>query len=344
MTRSCLYLVSSSANREYVADCLEALALPRGLIHHFRYRRGYVDPDLWKQLPDQAGPMPDALSGMTVVVVYVFQEQSGGAWTQRDYLPVRLGSLIEAFRDGGVAHFYFAVTDYVSQLKDARGYPVPRLITPNDFSFVRKSDGRPNFAHLDRDLNIAAPPQYGDSLAFQDFVDVTPTATQWRTRSLGSAPLDVTYDPIFFRVAGIFHDRGGNLTELPASLRRLPGNPVAEYQLEAGQTYYIRVMTHLFVRLPAQFPGQGSARLSLNFDRTLFRAAGRTSFPLSSPYDLEHLTFQPFAIAEDRHTLLTVTCQHRSKPDLENFVRREVLSADVLLPAVLRGTRNGTGR
>jgi len=335
VSRSCLYLVSSSANREYVVDCLEALALPRGLVQHFRYRRPYVDEALWNGLPDEPGRTPDELADCPVVVLYLFQEQSSGAWrTSSPYLPVRCGRLVEAFRDGKVAHFYFTVTDYIMQAADRRE---ARLI-PGDTKFKTSSapDARDSYAHLDRDLEIAAPPSYGDTLAFQDFVDFASKATQWRTRSLGSAPLDVTYALMFFRVASVLYEQGGRWTELEPRLRRLPGHPVAEYELRPLQTYYVKIITYLFFPLPAQFPGQGTATLNLGFDQRIFQSSGRASFPISSSYDLEHLAFQPLSVTDERRAVLRIECRHGTPTDRENFVRREVLAAEVLLPAVVR--------
>jgi len=340
--RPCLYLVSSSASREYIADCLESLALPRGLIQHFRYLHRYIDDQLWALLPDQPGRTPRELADLPVTVVYVFQEQAAGVWQPSSpYIPLRCGRLVEAFKDGKVAHFYFAVTDYVLQLNE--GLEARVIRDEIRFKVNGNADARPSYAHLDRDLNLAAPREYGDSRAFQDFVDCAARATQWRTRSLGSSPLDVTYAVIFFRVAGVFRERGAALEEVEPTLRPRVGFPISEYLLEPQQMYYARIMTHLFFPLPAQFPGQGTARMHLTFDASLFRSDGLTSFPIASSYDLEHLAFQPLATREERRSRLRIRCRHEAPVDRENFLRREVLSTEVLLPVTLRGA-SGEGR
>src|SRR5262245_1674044 len=104
MTPRCLYLVSSSSSREYVVDCLEALALPRGMVHHFRYLDRYVDDRLLKSLPNIPGQLSHAMRNVPVVVVYLYQEQTSGAWSptvtlsdEGKYLPLRCGRLIDAF-------------------------------------------------------------------------------------------------------------------------------------------------------------------------------------------------------------------------------------------------------
>lgn len=342
MVPRALYLVSSSANREYVADCLEVLALPRGCVHHFRYLERYVDDELWLELPLEPGRLPATLNGLTVVVVYLFQEQVGGAWKPNIYAPIRLGKLIDGFRDGRVAHLYFTIGDYVMQ---AKGGTAARLISPAeiDFKTNRSAEPRVSYAHLDRDLELGASVDYGDTRAFQEFADFGAKATQWRTRSLGSAPLDVSYDVIFYRVVGIFREARQQLTELALSESRLPGLPLSEYVLESGTVYYVKVVTHMPVRRPALLPGQGTARLSLGFDDTMIRSSGKTSIQISSPYDLEYLAIEPI-VRDSRRTTITMTCKHDVRSDLENFLRREVLCADVSLQVSLRPARRGSAR
>src|SRR5947209_8112604 len=122
MAKRCLYLVSSSASREYVADCLEALALPRGMIMHFRYRLRYLDDEVVNALPEEGENLGPDLQNLSVVVVYVCQTQTAGIWAPiqaeergGSYLPLRCGRLVNAFKDGVIAHFFFEVTGYVKE-------------------------------------------------------------------------------------------------------------------------------------------------------------------------------------------------------------------------------------
>src|SRR5712691_10236209 len=106
MTSRCLYLVSSSSSREYVSGCLESLALPRGTIQHFRYLERYLDERLRKRLASTPGQLPQSLRNATVVVVYLYQEQTTiGAWKpagprHESYLPLRCGRLVDAYFEG----------------------------------------------------------------------------------------------------------------------------------------------------------------------------------------------------------------------------------------------------
>jgi hypothetical protein len=341
-------LVSSSASREYVTDCLEALALPRGMVHHFRYLVRYIDKRLRTSLPSAPGRLPPFLENLPVLVVYLYQEQTSGAWkpaaTLNDegrYLPLRCGRLIDAFLEGEVAHFYFELTDYVKP--KARKMSARALVNQTiQFRITAAKKSGPSYAHLAEDLRLGAPPAR-DALAFQKFVTDAYKPSEWRTRSLGSAPLDVTYDIVFLRVAGMFRERDNHLVPLTAVKRPLVGNPIAEYKLEYGATYYIQVVTHLAARLPAELPGQGSAMLRLVFDPNVFVPAGPTGFRISSTYDLHYWSIVAAGSRQQR-TVLTIACDHNLPVDRENFVRKELLSPEILLPVSVVTPASGLSR
>jgi hypothetical protein len=334
MTPRCLYLVSSSASREYVADCLEALALPRQMVHHFRYRISYIDERLRISLRSRPGRLPPGLQNLPVVVVYLYQEQAGGKWepaaTSSDgsYLPLRCGRLIEAFLEGEVAHFYFELTDYV---KPKVGNVSARALLNHDIRFRINSRKKAelSYAHVAQDLKLGAPAG-SDALAFQRFVANAYQPSEWRTRSLGSVPLDVTYDVVFLRIGGIFRERDNRLEPVRPVRRELVGNPSSEYELELGSTYHIQVATRLRARLPAELPGQGSAMLRLGFDPNIFRPAGPTGFRISSTYDLHYWSIVP-AGSPPQRAVLSIACDHNLPVDRVNFVRKELLCPELSL-------------
>jgi len=336
MTKKCLYLVSSSSSSEYVADCLEALALPRGMIQHFRYRLRYIDEGLRRKLPKETDQLLHDLRDLPVVVVYLCQVQTVGKWkpvktTGRSgpYLPIRCGRLIHAFVDGEIAHFFFELNDYVRPAY--RGVSSRDLL--NEEIKFRKAPGQDqheSFAHVARDLKLAAP-RSRDTLAFQKFIDDVYQANEWRTRSLGSAPLDVTYDIVFVRVIGLFQQEGDRLTPLMPVKRVLQGSVFAVYEITTGETYHIKIATHLAARTPRELPGQGRARLALRYDPNLIRPVGPTSLRLSSFYDLEYWSIMPQSLI-DLPSVLTIVCEHEGIVDRENFVRKELLFPEMSFP------------
>jgi hypothetical protein len=336
MTKKCLYLVSSSSSSEYVSDCLEALALPRGMIQHFRYRLRYIDEPLCEKLPKETDQLPHELRDLPVVVVYLYQVQTVGKWKpvkttgpSGPYIPIRCGRLVHAFLDGEIAHFFFELNDYVRPAY--RGVSSRDLL--NEEIKFRKAPGgdrHESFAHIARDLRLAAP-RSRDTLAFQKFIDDGYQTNEWRTRSLGSAPLDVTYDIIFVRIIGVFRQAGDRLTALTPVQRRLQGSAFAVYEITAGETYHIKIATHLAARTPRELPGQGRARLTLRYDPNLIRPVGPTSLRLSSFYDLEYWSIMPQSVT-DLPSVLTIVCEDDSVVDRENFVRKELLCPQMSLP------------
>src|SRR6266496_6094017 len=111
-----IYLFSSNSEIKYVVDILEALALPRNFVHHFRYRLKWVEPTLRQKLPTTTLDSKNPLVGLNVVVCYLYQEQQNGKREWKSMYAVRRGSIIDCYKSGpndlDVAHFYFQLTDY----------------------------------------------------------------------------------------------------------------------------------------------------------------------------------------------------------------------------------------
>jgi hypothetical protein len=343
----CLYLVSSSASREYIADCVEALALPRGAVMHFRYMQKYVDESLFP-LGNESAKLSDRFRDLPVVVVYLHQTQRGGEWKpEGHHLPLRYGVLLNAFVDGEVVHFYFKVSDYVKAVVDNKTSE-ELLDAKVTFKTTKKDKGSgqrkevATYAQLGEDLALSAPEDQ-DSSAFQQFV-LSTRQNEWRTRSLGSTPLDVTYDVVFYRIAGIYEERSGNLTVVEPKTKAIQGTRSFEYEFRSGSTYHLKLMTQLPFRSPAQLPGQGAAIIRLTFDSSILVPVGPTSLRISSPYDLEYWSFATESKVS-RHSILGVVCQHDmgpSKEERREFLRREFLCPEIVLPiSVTPETKNG---
>jgi hypothetical protein len=347
MPKKCLYLVSSSANREYVLDCVEALALPRGMILHFRYRFKYIDEQLRASLPPEGGKLPTTLQNLPVVVIYLYQVQTIGVWKPGDtmgpggpYLPLRCGRLINAFKDGGIAHFFFEVTGYV---KPKYLHRSTRIELNGKIKFHAPGKKAPvSYAHLSTDLGFDAE-RSNDTVAFQSIVDEAYLPGEWRTRSLGSAPLDVTYDVVFLRVAGLFQERDNRLTEIAPVRRVVRSSSFGEFELEADATYHLKLVTHLSARIPAALPGQGRAKLRLVFDPEYIKPIGPTSLRISSLYDLEYWSFMTKTTTTPR-SALAIACDHDLVVEQRDFVRSELLCPEVSLAISIVDTKGPTRR
>jgi hypothetical protein len=318
------------------------------MVHHFRYLNRYVDDRLQKALSSVPGRLSPFLQNVPVVVVYLYQEQIRGAWNptatsnvEGKYLPLRCGRLIDAFFEGEIAHFYFELTDYVRP--KVRKMTARTLLNQNvRFRINARKTSSSSYAHVGEDLRLGAPAG-SDALAFQRFVATAYQASEWRTRSLGSVPLDVTYDVVFLRIAGMFREQGNRLVPLRTVKRVLVGNPISEYKLELGQTYHIQVATRLPARLPAELPGQGDAMLRLVFDPSVFKPAGPTSFRVSSTYDLHYWSIVAASFQPQR-TMLSIAFDHGLPIDRKNFVRKELLCPEVSVPVSIDAPASGRSR
>lgn len=111
-----LFLLSSNAQPEYIQDIIEAIGLPEGTIHHFRYSVNYLDPLLKETIPFQGTKIPKSLKGTRVVVTYLNQTRVATRNYRWDHaLPVRSGILKDCYKtgagDNATAHFYFELEE-----------------------------------------------------------------------------------------------------------------------------------------------------------------------------------------------------------------------------------------
>lgn len=336
-----LYLVSSSASREYVADSLESLALPRGAVHHHRYRRKHLDPDLAGEIPNSPGQLPNELAGIGVLAIFLpVNRDPAASWASAEnYLPLRCGTLVDAFLDGDVAHFFFLAGNYLNYWDQSGSRGPHRTVHPaiTRYYQTRPEEEPRRYAFLHNEYQRGAGPSY-DSRSFQRFVENAYYPGEWRTLSSGRTPLDITYDIVFFRIAGIFleesTDDGIRHKEIRPKLRAVPGLPFAEYELEQGSLYRVKIATHHHHSLgPAQLPGGGKARLVLSVDERLFDTPGSTDLRVASAYDLHYWPLVP--TASGRQCVIRIQCVVENPKAATSFVRKEVVSADISLPVRL---------
>jgi hypothetical protein len=317
------------------------------MVQHFRYRSKYVDEQLWDSLKSESEELDSSLRDLPIAVVYLFQTQTAGQWNPADtmgrggpYLPLRKGQLIHAFKDGGIAHFFFELTGYVGEDEQYSA-----RVSLNEKVKFKLASSKTSYAHVSEDLGLDAGKDK-DTIGFQSIVDVGYLSGEWRTRSLGSAPLDVTYDIIFFRVTGLFWEDGTRLVELIPKQKKVQGCVFAEYELRAGATYHMRLATHLAARVPAHLPGEGRAKLKLDFDPEVITPIGPTSVRISSLYDLEYWSFVAKPARVGR-SALNIVCEHDIQINREDFLRKELLCPEVSFPIWIvsgAGRENGDER
>lgn len=120
MDNEVLYLLSSNACEEYMLDVLESMALPDGMILHFRYQNRWIPPAIRQEIPKDNS---NTMSGKKVAVCYLYQKKDNyGCYNWVKIYPVRSGVIKFAYKtgddDSDVSHFYFNVKNYFNNFQD----------------------------------------------------------------------------------------------------------------------------------------------------------------------------------------------------------------------------------
>ena len=275
----------------------KCLALPRGSVHHFRYLERYVDDAIRQQLANTPGQLQSSLRDLSVVVVYLYQEQTGGAWKpapsdndEGAYIPLRCGRLLDAFLDGEIAHFYFELTDYIKPQHDdltARAYLNAKVL----FRLSADEKADVSYAHMGVDLHTWR--SYMERYSGFNVSLAAPTSQASGKQEPWQCPLDVVYDVVFVRVGGVFRRaRPSASAPLEDTPRPLIGNPSAEYVCRPGRHPADPSRYSPGSEIPAEVPGQGSATLSLRFDHRC-QASEHNPFPIPLPDDLHYWSIVP---------------------------------------------------
>lgn len=258
-----LYLMSSNASEKYATDIIETIASPQGFVHHFRYRMKWLDPDLRKTIKLQNCPLRD-LNSMKVVICYLYQSDKEGKREWRHVYPVRLGTLVEAYKSGqddeDIAHFYFKSGAYVFYTgqdgnkitKDALGNKYG-----NSFAAFGKS--------LD-DIFIAQPQD--SKTAFRSIcTSLVPDHFQ--------TPEGKRLYHVFCSVEGVKSKGGKLLTpKYEAASRK------SYYELQEGTCYHFQ----FGLRCPEQ---TSEFSFNLTSDEKIFSTPSKYELRVSSPYDEE---------------------------------------------------------
>lgn len=120
-----LLLLSSNSSKEYIADIIEAIALPQGFVHHFRYQLRWLDKDMREELNYRDKKFSKYLKNLPVVIGYLRQKKNAlNNYSWEKIVPVRRGKLKFAFKtsddDGAFAHFYFELENHLVKSQNFR--------------------------------------------------------------------------------------------------------------------------------------------------------------------------------------------------------------------------------
>lgn len=272
-----LYLFSSITTDLYAVDALNALALPSGWIQHFRYEERHLDPNLCDSLPEipSEGATANEFKGRPVVICYVNQERRHEPEVGYEVLglfPLRLGKAVRAYKDGGVAHFWFSVQDYLpDESTDETG--VAAHNTALREALGDKTPHAGMYAALGSAYRIKGARDEAASRAFQAAV---------RAISGQGLRRDAT---IYARFHGLKELKSGRPVEerpaLPVRRGILPNE--SGYAVREGQIYGIDISTYHRYLLNRRY--LRNATIEMDFDPDHFIGVGRRRSAVGGRYD-----------------------------------------------------------
>jgi len=260
-----LYLIASNASEEYMLDALEVLALPLGMVQHFRYDIKWLDKDLEKKVPkerENGEKDRKKLKNVKVVICYLYQEKDGDKWVWKEIYPLRIGVLIDAYKtgdDNGVAHFYFKVNNYINDVSKI----------PGDLKEMWSNGEKWGkfYAFFDGSLEDRYSASKDDSKsAFQNTCNaLKPKYFKYSIRK--------KYYPIFCFIDGIKDKNGKFITP-----KYEQQSHQSFYEFEEGSKYTFQFFTYF----PENSP---SLTFELVSDKRIFSTPEKYEFKIGSRYD-----------------------------------------------------------
>lgn len=259
-----LYTMSSNATEKYTVNILEALASPRGFVHHFRYELRWLDQELRDMLNLKEGSLSDRLKDIKVVTCYLYQLEKVDTWEWISVYPIRMGTLVDAYKTGNndrdVAHFFIKVDNYVSynshsfnetiqnMLGEKYGRCYASLGFPLDDRYVANNEESRQAFH-----------KICNSLEIKHF----------------QSPKGEKYYPIFSYLDGLKDEKGAFLDPIYDAL-----SYKTYYKIKEGSRYTFEFSIY-FPELPPEFT------VSLKSDEKVFPTPGDYKLKVSSRYDEE---------------------------------------------------------
>src|SRR5271157_5562750 len=293
MTDNVFVLCSSNSNRDYLLDAIEVIGRPRGHIMHFRYRKKWVDNDLWEHLPTKGQTDQTSSIDSKVLLVSVHQQEiSPDHQVEWKYAyPIRFGKIKEYYRTGNdsndIGYFYFEVQDYCAS---ADGNYDEKRLTATSNEILKNmfmADGSRVFAAT-RQLSTILPASeatISDDSSFQS------TAGRFNSEHFQSVNGAKKYFPVFVKVNPI---NSAELSSYDRSLRQ------RSYRLLESHDYIIETDIYL-----NDIPGNDSA-IKLQCPESQFIYPHSTTKIIASPYDEIIWRIIPSKVSNDISTAIQI--------------------------------------
>lgn len=266
-----VYLLSSNASEEYMADIIESIALPSDSVHHFRYRARWLSQDLKERIPVKGQEKKSPLMGASILIAYLHQIKEGDHKKWRRVIPIRRATLVTAYKTGDnehdVVHFYMKLGGFVYRDKYKLDVDGLRAQEANwDLAFLGDPIEEETFAinHADQEG------------AFHDMSE------SFDLECLKSPDGAVSYIPLLFNIEGLRKSRG-RLIKMDYDKK----HSVAYYSLKEGSPYQMHINTSDICDEPKPHT------VLIRSDDNLFSTSSSVDIRVSSHYDRESCLIVP---------------------------------------------------
>lgn len=305
--RPTLFLLSSNAQLEYIHDIVEAISLPEGAIHHFRYQLRFIDPLLRKILPTTEQELPSDLKNAKVVIVYLNQKKTeGGSYLWNETLAVRVAVLKKCYKTGeaekSTAHFYFEVGKNLLQ-KDKDDNQIRKIFGEH------YGKGNSYCLLTYEDSNLLAD-EYAGGKIFEQQCDMMKKVGL----DYDDAGRITHYEPpLMVFVEGIYKKRALGANKI---LKPIYDSfaPKSVYRLREGASYYFRFRIY-------SWDEKKRYKVRLTVPNEAFCTPSEYILPVNSSYDSECWQLIPAFIEQSSSGYMTLEVEAVNMPaSKEQFV------------------------
>lgn len=271
-----IFLLSSNASKEYMLDMLEVLALPFGMVQHFRYQLKRIGEELKEKLPLKDITKKNPFKNYKVVICYLYQEKTNqektnNGWKWIKIYPVRTGVLMDAYKTGekdeDIAHFYFKVDAYIPY--DKGNKIVGEIKEWNDiwnktYAFLGKN--------LKNNINTLEKERYS---AFHKI------CTSFKKEHFRSPEGNIEYYPVFCLIEGLKTFKKNEKNKETLTPEYDPLTHKSYYTIVENSRYSFEFRT-FFPEEPPEF------QIIVESDKKLFSTPPKYEFKISSRYTEEN--------------------------------------------------------
>jgi hypothetical protein len=298
-----LLLFASNYKKEYISDIVEALGVPTGFIIHFRYRKKWIHPVLWDEIPLKEAPSQKP--PYKVLIVYLFQKEDG-SWEYA--YPIRYASIDKWYRTGkkesDVAHFYLSMSEYCSVKTNSLLTENSSLASSKIFA-VKVNPLSTNVVDKTEDTKESAFYQLVDSIKSEHFKTIEDSKQ---------------YYPVFHYISGFRETKSNQLQEFEKG-----------YNLTEGKEYVLETSIRFTDK---KLPGT-SSNIKLSCYEKRFENKQELVAPVTTYYDEFTWRLVPSSVIDNRKTTVTLATNIELKPTEANNQDESVLNVTFDLPVTI---------